>query len=373
MNSRPKPHIVVVGHLAGAQLFGAERSLLDVLAAVDRRKFELSCVLPGGSDDYLRAVGGHATDVVVFPYGIWDWRRPLRSRATSGFEQVFRRLGANLVHVNTIALRDPLLAARRLGVPSLVHVRELIDRDRDMAWRLGGRPASIVRSVRESSDFILANSEASHALYRKEGRSFRLYNCVNCAHFDLPNEIEAGKLKVGIISNNSPKKGIEYFVKLAIMAAERRPELEFFVIGPINRHVRRLQHMLARRDPPVNLRFQGYVADPRDAIRQLNVVVSFSTVAESFGRTIAEAMAARRPVIAYDWGAAPELIRHAVDGYLVAYRDIAQAFEHLEALAARPNLVIEMGCNGRARAETMFSPAGFASELNEVYDKILQC
>ena len=46
---------MVVGHSVTDNLFGAERSLLDVLAAVDRRTFDLSCVLPGGNADYLRS------------------------------------------------------------------------------------------------------------------------------------------------------------------------------------------------------------------------------------------------------------------------------------------------------------------------------
>jgi glycosyltransferase involved in cell wall biosynthesis len=103
----------------------------------------------------------------------------------------------------------------------------------------------------------------------------------------------------------------------------------------------------------------------------LNVVVSFSLVGESFGRTIAEAMAARRPVIAYDWGATPELVRHGQDGFLVPHLEFASALDPLEALADHPARLREMGRNARERAEELFSPAAFASQLNGIYRRIL--
>jgi glycosyltransferase involved in cell wall biosynthesis len=114
------------------------------------------------------------------------------------------------------------------------------------------------------------------------------------------------------------------------------------------------------------------VADPVDALRQINVLASFSIVAEAFGRTIAEAMAARRPVIAYDHGAAPELIRHETDGFIVPYLDIEMALEHLGALADHPERVLELGNNGRQRAQELFAPESFARQLNGIYRQMLK-
>jgi glycosyltransferase involved in cell wall biosynthesis len=123
---------------------------------------------------------------------------------------------------------------------------------------------------------------------------------------------------------------------------------------------------------PVNLRFAGYIADPVDAVRQVNVVVSFSVVAESFGRTLAEAMAARRPVIAYDRGAVPELARHGIEGFVIPPLDIERALAHIETLADDPERVAVMGEAGRARAEQVFAPAVFASHLNDIYRRVFE-
>jgi glycosyltransferase involved in cell wall biosynthesis len=365
-----KPRITVVGHHVGDELAGAERSLLDILAAVDRTTFDLSCVLPASNESYLRAVRRHTDRVTVFPYGLSAGRaRPLDPASIARFQATFAALGTDLVHVNTITLLEPLVAARRLGVRSIVHARELVDEDAELADLLGDTAPAIIATLRETADFIIANSDATHRLYRKPGASTRVHNCVDAEHLDLPNDVVPGRLEVGIISRNIPTKGVDAFVRLADLASRARPGLRFHVVGPPSEHARALAETEAARRG--NLCFSGYVNDPREALRRLNVVVSFSVVTESFGRTLAEAMAARRPVIAYDRGAAPELVRHGVDGFLVPFLDLDRALEHLGALLDDPARVQEMGRSGRARVLARFSPAVFAPQLDAVYRGLL--
>src|SRR5204863_1346774 len=108
----------------------------------------------------------------------------------------------------------------------------LVDQDAYLAQEFGCDVSTIVQTVRTAADFIIANSDATHRLYHKQDRSFRLYNTVDVRRFDLANQVEPGRLKVGIISSNLPKKGIEHFVALAALASRRRPDLEFVVFGP---------------------------------------------------------------------------------------------------------------------------------------------
>jgi glycosyltransferase involved in cell wall biosynthesis len=343
-----------------------------LLAAVDRTLYDVSCVLPGGNEEYLHAVARYTADVTVFPYGWWSRTRPFDREAVDRFAEVFRRTQATLVHVNTVMVMDPLLAARRLRIPTVVHARELLDLDEELAARFGDDLSSIVGAIQSACDFIIANSEATHRLYRMEHRSFRLYNNVDLERLDLPNDPKPGKFRVGIVSDNQRRKGIEHFVRLAALAARRRSDLQFLVVGPRNEQVEWLERHGPGEGVPPNLFFLGYIPDPVEAIRWLNVVVSFSLVGESFGRTIAEAMAARRPVIAYDWGATPELVRDGIDGFLVPHLEFAKALAPLEALADHPERLREMGRNARERAEDLFSPAAFAARLNEIYRQILE-
>ena len=264
-----KRNVLLVGHAAGDTLFGAERSFLDLLAAIDPQQYDLFCVLPEENNAYLSSVARYTKNITVFPYRWWTSTRPYDEHAVSHFENVIRRYRPDVVHVNTIVLSDPLIAARRLHVPTIVHARELIDKDPALGDHFGCEPSAVVSSVR-AADFIIANSEATYRLYYKRDRTFRLYNCVDVARFALTNNPEPGNLKVGIISSNIPNKGIEHFVKLAILAGQRRPHLEFLVIGPRTEHAVELERVAGAQESPVNLRFTGYVPDPVEALRQVN-------------------------------------------------------------------------------------------------------
>jgi glycosyltransferase involved in cell wall biosynthesis len=147
--------------------------------------------------------------------------------------------------------------------------------------------------------------------------------------------------------------------------------LQFFVIGPQTDYIIELQQQARKEDGSENLHFIDYTADPREAIRRVNVVLSFSLFAESFGRSIAEAMAARRPVIVYRSGALPELVRHNRDGFLIPRLDYAKALDHLEFLVSNPDRLLEMGRSSRERVKQMFSTGRFKQELNGIYQQIL--
>src|SRR3954471_10865512 len=221
-----KPHVVLVGHALNDAVFGAERSLLDILAAIDQQAFDVSCIFPNDNTSYLNIVARYTKNITVFPYQWWTNTHKVNQETVGRFEDVFNRTAVDLVHVNTITLMDPLIAARSLGIPSIVHARELIDQDIELVRLFGNDPLTIVSEIRSAADFIIANSRATHRLYGTEDRSFRLYNSVDIDRFDLPNDVRPGQLKVGLLSSNLAKKGIIKFVELATLASRSRPELE---------------------------------------------------------------------------------------------------------------------------------------------------
>src|SRR4051812_31138236 len=149
-----KPRLALVGHTISEQLFGAERSLLSVIAAIDRNSYEIFAVLPQYNEGYINAVHQYAAAVEVFPYQ-WLRQPPEGDVATiSRFTDLFRSWRIDLVHVNTITLVAPLLAARQLTIPSIVHARELIDQDDHLACLLGHAPAAIIDRIRAAGEFF---------------------------------------------------------------------------------------------------------------------------------------------------------------------------------------------------------------------------
>jgi len=361
--------VLIVGHLLSSLLFGSENSLLDLIAAIDSSRFDVFVVFPERNDSVFAQLQRQVQGIAVLDYAWWRIGRPAPEESVAAFEALLAQLAIDLVHVNTIMIQDPLVAARRLGIPAIVHARELISLDDELVSRIGGKPGAIVKAVRENATYILANSSTTLAEFECGDRGSFVYNSVDEGSFDFPNSVDPECVKVGMISSNIRKKGLLEFFELASLAEESHPTLQFHLIGPLTPFLEEWRSGYERL--PANLYFRNYVSPPADAYRDLNIVLNLSRFAESFGRTVAEAMMARRPVIAYRHGALPELIVAGETGFLVPYLDLSAVLDRLSFFVSNPAKVIEFGEAARQRSLQLFSRDVFEREINSLYERLI--
>jgi len=115
----------------------------------------------------------------------------------------------------------------------------------------------------------------------------------------------------------------------------------------------------------------GYIENPKVVLVDNDVVLGLSNFKESFGRTIAEAMAIGRIVIAYDWGAVGELL-DADSGFLVEYKDKAKIVSILNALVSDKKGREQIETAAVKRANSLFSPTSFDSKLGHYMLSLLE-
>lgn len=84
---------------------------------------------------------------------------------------------------------------------------------------------------------------------------------------------------------------------------------------------------------------------------------------ESLGRTILEAWAYGRPVIAFAAGGPRHLIQPEIDGLLVPEGDVAQLADSIRSLIITPQKARALGMAGRQRVEQEFSIEAVASRM----------
>jgi glycosyltransferase involved in cell wall biosynthesis len=368
-----RPTILVCGHTAGRHLFGGERSLLDIVQGLDALDYNVVVALPpGGNDAYHNALAGFCLDVVAFAYSWWEEPEPMVERAVALFARTIVDYGVDAVHVNTIMLREPLAAARRMGVPSAVHVRELVRHDVALSERIGATPDQIIERALASADFVIANSEATASSFDKPGRTFVVPNTVQLSDFQMqPPAGDESRISIMLVSSNLPKKGVLDFVEVARRLEHDTPQARFVLVGPESEFTAALRAGMAAGTAPQNLVLGGYRADPALAIQEADIVVNLSRFQESFGRTVLEAMAGGRPVVVYDWGALPELVDEGQSGFVVPFGDIEAVAARLRELCADPAALRSMGEAGRRLAVARYGRDSYAASLGTAYAEIL--
>jgi glycosyltransferase involved in cell wall biosynthesis len=362
--------VLLVGHLAGARLFGGERSLVDLLDGFARIGIDVVVAVPPTIVDnapYLGMLRERSSAVVAVEIPHRDVAAAPDPAVIETFVELIERFGIDAVHVNTVVPREPLFAARRCRVPGIVHARELPHGDPDLCRWLGGSADAIVEQVRCEADHIVANSRATARAFVLSGRTHVVPNMVDIAEFERREPTNpGGPVRVALIGSVTEKKGVFLFHRLA-EAMSGRTDAEFVIVGAPSLDI----DEWLQANPLGNLRCAGYAERPRDAMDLADVVVSMSIVPESFSRTLIEAMAAGLPVVSFAHGGPLEYIDDGVNGFLVPLGDIDSYTTCLARLVDDPDLRHRTGLAGRSTAVERFSPDVFAAALEETYRNVL--
>lgn len=375
-----RPTVMLCAHQAGAALYGAERSLLDVLDAMGELRWNVIVTLPEANNaDYEQALLTRCKALAVLPYGWWQVGREPVEVTVDYFCDLIRRFDVQAVHGNTVVLSEPYEAARREGVAALTHIRELPAYDESLCAMLGATSEQVVEHVHQHADVIIANSVCVARAFSLEatddaglGQLCVVPNTIDMAPLlALPEAAldveEKAAVRVGMLSSNIAKKGLADVEAMAGHLNTLAPRVEIVLFGAHTAEIEALLKRQALGGAPANITFAGYVERPEQALAQLDVVVNLSRFQESFGRTVLEAMAAGRPVVAYEWGALGELVVEGETGFLVPFGDALAAAHQVATLASSPALRQAFGQAGRQRAATHFNADELRKALANAY------
>ena len=367
IHSANKLTIMCVAHLVSAQTFGAERSFIDSLSMLCAGQYNVIVVLPSADNiDYVESIKQFCYKVVFQTTPWWHVDRVLDHKVEDAYFRLMQSEAISAIYVNTLVLHEPLVAAARLSVKRIIHVRELPANDTHLCEVLGADPETIRKHCLEHGEYFFANSAAVLRYLNANEKVFVIPNIIDFDRWQSPHIKENQHMIVSILSSNLPKKGIEDLLQVAQLCENQHVKIEFQIFGPSNEFTEKWQNNSTLK----NVKWCGYLISAKQALLGTDVLLNLSHFQESFGRTVLEGMACGCAVVAYDWGAIPELIDESC-GVLVPFRDIDAVVKVLKMLSANPDLVIQLGEKGRLRASESFSRQTIQPKLFSVLGDIL--
>lgn len=151
-------------------------------------------------------------------------------------------------------------------------------------------------------------------------------------------------LQLLFVGTLSQRKGLKYLLEA----------LDLFPAGSVEltvcgRPVDDLK-LFRNRRAPIRLQPSISAQGLLNAYRSSDIFV-FPSLAEGFGHVLLEAMACGLPVISTTRTAAPDLIRHGKEGFIIEPGNILEIASHIEAFLRHPEKVVSMGRAARERAE----------------------
>ncbi|MGE3310337.1 MAG: glycosyltransferase family 4 protein [Limisphaerales bacterium] len=327
--------------------------------------------------------------LTILPSLVRPVRPALDVRAWLSLTRQFRRLQPDIVHTHSgkagIVGR---LAARTAGVPLVVHTIH----GPSFGPFQGSTANTLFRTAERIAGKLTTHFVVvAHAMARQYrtagiGRPDQFTRIVS--GFDLDPFLRAGAqpnpdlrarlglapddFVIGKIARLFDNKGHEDLVAVAPDLVRDLPHARFLFVGDGDNR-KALEHELLRRHLSPHFIFAGLV--PPSEVAQyagiMDLLVHLS-LREGLARALPQALAAGRPVVAYDCDGANEICINGRTGYLVPPRNLTALRERIRLLARDPSLRTQFGNQGRDLVRDLFPVERMIDELRGLYQRLIQ-
>jgi glycosyltransferase involved in cell wall biosynthesis len=405
--------ILFIDHSAGEG--GALLSLASLIRSLDRGRYEpvVACIhdVPAGLEAF-RAAGAetfYAPGISIFPHttGGWD---PLHTpagalraaRAAAAFlpsaratEALVRRVGADVVHLNSLVLAPSAAGAHAAGARVVWQVRESVHEGhagvrRRLLGRMLARWAHEVVFISEGDRQRLTGGRLGVVIPNFVDER-RFHAGVDGAAVRAELAIPPGAPLVLFMGGVSTIKGAHVLLPALALARRRVPGLHAVVAGAerawssaaaaraaravlplVGSGTERQRFLRAYREGGMEgwVRLLPVRPDPERLMAAADLVVFPSTVPH-FARPVIEAAAMARPVVASRLGGVEELVDDGRTGLLVPPGDPTALADGIARVLLDPSLARGMGEAAHAVYLRRFAREPVMRQMMEVYDRVL--
>lgn len=158
------------------------------------------------------------------------------------------------------------------------------------------------------------------------------------------------------------QKGQQYLIEIAQQLKTKGADFKILIAGEGPLH-NGLKEEVFSKGLSEQIELLGFVGDMNSFMEQIDIFVS-TALWEGFGFVLAEAMAAKKPVLAFNLSSNPELVKDGQNGFLIAPKNIGLFVDRLEELINDKALRSQMG-------ETAYSFAKANFEKNKQFQKLV--
>jgi glycosyltransferase involved in cell wall biosynthesis len=307
-------------------------------------------------------------------------------RAWRDLTQVLRKELPDIVHTHSgkagILGR---LAAKRAGVPIIIHhihgpsfgpfQGPVANAVFLTAEKIAARTTThFLCSANAMTRRYLAAGIGRPEMYTRILSGFRIEPFVE-ARNDMTTRAKLGlpedAFVIGKIGRLAPLKGHEDLFKAFAVLLPQEPRARLLLIGDgaLRAKLEALTAQLGLRDKVI---FAGLVA-PTEVPRFIGIMDCLAHLSqrEALSRALPQALAAGKPVIAYDFDGADEICLEGETGFLVRTGDVSTVAHHLLSLSRDAALRARLGQRGQQLVKEQFRVENMIEQIYQLYQQLL--
>jgi len=361
-----------------SEISGGEQSLINLWENLDRNRFNLHLFLPKEGEFSSVARGLNVLMRFIEVPQLKVTNSFAIGKTINQFKKYIKENNIHLIH--TYSPRNNIvssLAGRKLKVPVIWHERNLIF----------GNEKDLTKQCLFLADSVICNSQAVADRF-KSGNKIPdkikvILNGVNINTFQPSKDIQqnkqgiglAHKKIVGIISNLTKRKRVDYFLESAAYPHQDNSDVHFLIVGGefSDEEKGRMEELKQKaKDLRIDQRvtFTGFTHDVQKYLNAFDVSVHV-TEKEACSRGILESMACAKAVIAMNDGGNPELIENGVSGILVDTHNQQELVDTILDLLKHEDKRNVLGSRARKRVEDFFDVRRNALKTQNLYLELM--
>lgn len=292
----------------------------------------------------------------------------------------------DIVHAHHAFTPTSLLsisAAKKIGIPAVLTNHTIfLAPDQKSLWAPMSYVLYPLRSYINNANSITAVSQIAadfigHFTKRRRivvvpnGTDPDRFGSKSCIANETTNEV-SGEHIILYVGRLVYRKGIHILVKAMPLILRELPDAQLLIAGEgiMENFIKLLIKSLDLED---HVTLLGFVPDEKlpDLYRLSRVFVMPSLYCESFGITLLEAMASRKPVVASNVGGVPEVIEDEVTGLLFKKGDERDLADCVLRILNEHCFALELAERARRSVENNFSWSSIAYKLECLYEELL--
>ena len=338
---------------------------------LDKQIFSPLLMVPA-EGEFTRQAGQLGVRIIICPFPQIALRNLFGIAQTVAFlKEVILKEHIHLIHSHTA--RNNILASligRLMRVPVIWHERNILVKGE----------ADITKMLLFLPNAVICNSQAVARRFGEFPSKIKvILNGVDLGRF-MPITADMGlknkydceqRLTVGIVTNLTLRRRVEYFIEAAALIHVLEPDVSFFIIGGEFeeaskgrlKQLEALSHALGLQNC---LFFAGRQDDVRPWIAMFDISCHV-TSQDACSRSVLEAMSMGRAMVAMNDGGNPELIENGQSGILVGPHDKSFFVNAVLSLLKDKEKRIKIGNAARTRIQQHFDIKRNTQETQDLY------
>lgn len=370
-----------------AELYGSDKTLLLLLRHLDKTRFFPVVILPNEGPLKIELEKENIKVVIApvlklyrkffSPKNILKFIKDIK-KGIETLDALNTQHHFDIVYSNTLAVLLGMIYAKKRKIKHLWHVHEIIVHPKFIA-------SIFPKFLLHYSDLVVSNSFATEKNLidkapKLASKSVVIYNGIeqNTTIITFGCKADFGfketDLIVTLVGRISRLKGHKLLLDIFTNYLIQYENVKLLFVGsPVEEqeyYLEEIENTIIRNKLEKRIKIVPFSKDLNTIWSITDIAVMPSTEAESFGLVAAEAMLAKKPVVASNLGGLSEIVINNETGYLFDPKNKLDLFKAISNLIENPLSRTEFGEKGHERVVQEFSIEKHVQQFEAVFQNL---